>query len=140
MSTHPRTKKRIEKKSMNFNNLISFLPPMSYTDYMSLQINSKTVLSDSGSISEESSILNFKALNIRENHERPESMEESAVMMAGLNSERVMQGIELLESQSIGSKRNIDIVKEYDVINLSYKVLRIVYSYIDYINSKVWKK
>lgn len=140
MSTHPRTKKRIEKKSMKFNNLISFLPPMSYTDYINLQVNSKTVLSDSGSISEESSILNFRALNIRENHERPESMEESAVMMVGLNLERVLQGIDLLNSQSTGLKRNISIVSEYDILNLSHKLLRLVYSYVDYINQKVWKQ
>ena len=137
VSTHPRTRKMIEAKKIKFNPLISLMKPMGFNDYVKLQTKSKTVLSDSGTISEESSILEFKALNLREAHERPEAMEEASVMMVGLKSERIMQGLEVLETQNKNTLRK---VYDYSMPNVSDKVLRIILSYTDYINRVVWSK
>jgi len=134
-STHPRTRKMIEKKGVELNPLIQILKPLGFNDYNKLQIKSKAVLSDSGTISEESSILSFKALNIRQAHERPEAMEEASVMMVGLNRERIMQGLEVLETQE---KCTLRLVSDYSMPNVSEKVLRIILSYTDYINRVVW--
>ena len=139
VSTHPRTKKQIEVLNLKTHPLIQFLPPQGFLAYNKLQINSFVVLSDSGTISEESSILNFKALNIRESHERPEAMEETAVMMVGLNKERILQALELVKYQNTES-RDLTIVEDYSKPNVSLKVERIILSYIDYINFKVWRK
>lgn len=140
ISTHPRTRKMIEKHNIQFNPLVKLMKPMGLSDYLSLQINAKAVLSDSGTISEESSILNFRALNIREAHERPEAMEEASVMMVGLNPERVMQGLVQLEEQKIGDARNLLPVKDYSMPNVSDKVVRIILSYTDYIKRVVWSE
>lgn len=137
VSTHPRTRKMIESKSVKFNSLISLMKPLGFNDYIKLQTKAKAVLSDSGTISEESSILGFKALNIRQAHERPEAMEEASVMMVGLEKERILQGLEILETQKNDSLR---IVKDYSMFNVSDKVLRIILSYTDYINRVVWRK
>lgn len=137
VSTHPRTRNMIEQKNIVFNPLIKILNPLGFNEYNNLQINSKAVLSDSGTISEESSILGFKALNIREAHERPEAMEEASVSMVGLSLARVMQGLKVLESQG---KTTLRIVSDYSIPNVSEKVLRIILSYTDYINYNVWKK
>lgn len=139
VSTHPRTQKQIEASKLKSNPLIQWLPPQGYFDYNKLQKNAFVVLSDSGTISEESSILNFKALNIRESHERPEAMEETAVMMVGLNKERILQALELVKYQNTES-RDLTIVEDYSKPNVSLKVERIILSYIDYINFKVWRK
>lgn len=136
-STHPRTRKMIEKKGVDLNPLIQTLKPLGFNDYNKLQIKSKAVLSDSGTISEESSILGFKALNIRQAHERPEAMEEAAVIMVGLIKERIMQGLEILEAQERDTLRH---VSDYSMPNVSDKVLRIVLSYTDYVNRAVWGK
>lgn len=136
-STHPRTRKRIEKEGVYFNKLIKLLKPLNFSDYNKLQIKSKAVLSDSGTISEESSILKFKALNLREAHERPEAMEEAVAMMVGLNKERVMQGLEILNNQETKSIKN---VRDYMVENVSEKIIRIIISYVDYVNQVVWCK
>lgn len=136
-STHPRTRKMIESKEIEFNPLISLMKPLGFNDYVKLQINSKAVLSDSGTISEESSILGFKALNIREAHERPEAMEEASVMMVGLEKERILQGLEILETQQKDTLRR---VADYSMPNVSEKVLRIILSYTDYVNRVVWGK
>lgn len=136
-STHPRTRKMIEAKGVKFNDLIQVLKPLGFNDYVKLQKDSKAVLSDSGTISEESSILGFRALNIREAHERPEAMEEASVMMVGLNTERIMQGLEVLETQEIDTLRQ---VADYSMPNVSDKVLRIILSYTDYVNRVVWSK
>ena len=136
-STHPRTRKMIEKKGVELNPLIQILKPLGFIDYNKLQIKSKAVLSDSGTISEESSILGFRALNIRQAHERPEAMEEASVMMVGLNKERIMQGLEVLETQE---KDTLRLVADYSMPNVSEKVLRIIISYKDYINRVVWEK
>jgi UDP-N-acetylglucosamine 2-epimerase (non-hydrolysing) len=136
-STHPRTRKMIESKEIKFNPLISLMKPLGFNDYIKLQINSKAVLSDSGTISEESSILGFKALNIREAHERPEAMEEASVMMVGLGKERILQGLEILETQQKDTLRR---VADYSMLNVSEKVLRIILSYTDYVNRVVWGK
>ena len=135
VSTHPRTRKMIEEKGIKFNPLINLLKPLGFNDYVKLQIESKTVLSDSGTISEESSILKFKALNLREAHERPEAMEEASVMMVGLKKERILQGLEILETQEKDTLRE---VYDYSMPNVSDKVLRIILSYTDYINKNVW--
>lgn len=138
-SAHPRTRNKLELKSVVFHSLIQVMKPLSFTDYNCLQKNAFAVLSDSGTISEESSILNFRALNIREAHERPEAMEEASVMMVGLNPDRIFQALSELESQDI-INRNFRLVKDYSMPNVSDKVARIIISYTDYINNAVWKK
>jgi UDP-N-acetyl-L-fucosamine synthase len=140
VSTHPRTKKEIDKNGSIFSGLIKFMKPMGFHEYNNLQINAKAVLSDSGTIAEESSILNFPALNIREAHERPEAMEEAAVMMTGYNSDRIMQALKILETQKRGDKRSLKLVADYSISNVSEKVIRVIISYVDYIKSNVWKE
>lgn len=135
VSTHPRTRNMIELKGIKFNPLVITMKPLGFNDYNKLQLNAKTVLSDSGTISEESSILGFRALNIRQAHERPEAMEEAAVMMVGLKKDRILQGLELLETQN---KDSLRLVADYSMPNVSDKVLRIVLSYTDYVNRVVW--
>ena len=137
ISTHPRTKKMIEAKDMKLHSLIQTLKPLGFNDYNKLQVKAKAVLSDSGTISEESSILGFRALNIREAHERPEAMEEAVVMMVGLKKERVLQGLGALESQEKDLTR---LVNDYSMPNVSDKVLRIILSYTDYVNRVVWRE
>ena len=137
-STHPRTRKKLESEKIKNNKLISFIKPLSFSDYNCLQINSLVTLSDSGTISEESDILKFRALNIRDSHERPEAMEETSVIMTGTNSERIIQSIELVKDQII-SEILMD-VDDYKSVNVSIKVERIILSYTDYINKKIWKK
>ncbi len=137
VSTHPRTRKRIEELEIVFNPLINLMKPLGFNDYVKLQKEAKAVLSDSGTISEESSILQFPALNIREAHERPEAMEEASVMMVGLKKERIMQGLRILETQNKTTLRKVD---DYSMPNVSDKVLRIILSYTDYVNKVVWKK
>lgn len=140
MSTHPRTRNMIAKHNVQFHPNVKLMKPMGLSDYICLQMNAKAVLSDSGTISEESSILNFRALNIREAHERPEAMEEASVMMVGLNPERVMQGLIQLETQDIGAERNFRPVADYSMPNVSDKVVRIILSYTDYIKRVVWNE
>jgi UDP-N-acetylglucosamine 2-epimerase (non-hydrolysing) len=135
VSTHPRTRKMIDSKNIKLNKLISLMKPLGFNDYIKLQKNAKAVLSDSGTISEESSILKLKALNIRQAHERPEAMEEASVMMVGLKKERILQGLEILETQEIDTLR---LVNDYSMPNVSDKILRIIVSYTDYINRVVW--
>ena len=140
VSTHPRTKKKIDKLNYKLNKKINFLKPLSFSDYNKLQLNAKVVLSDSGTISEESSILNFPALNIRETHERPEAMEEASVMLVGLNKDRIIQALSMLDHQRSGTKRDFDLVKDYSSTNISKKVSRIILSHIDFVNKKTWYK
>ncbi|MCR9010680.1 non-hydrolyzing UDP-N-acetylglucosamine 2-epimerase [Gabonibacter chumensis] len=139
VSAHPRTRKMIEKKQIGFHENIRLMKPMSLSDYNALQIHANAVLSDSGTISEESSILNFRALNIREAHERPEAMEEASVMMVGLNPERVMQGLAELQNQNTET-RNFRVVEDYSMPNVSDKVVRIILSYTDYVKRVVWQE
>ena len=140
VSTHPRTRKKIEETNVVFDKLITLMKPIGFIDYVKLQIESKAVLSDSGTISEESSILNFPALNIRESHERPEAMEEASVMMVGLEKNRILQGLTILESEKREEQRTLREVSDYSMPNVSDKVLRIILSYTDYINRVVWRK
>lgn len=146
VSTHPRTRKRLEQikeskeSEITLNNLIQWQKPMGFSDYNSLQVNAKAVLSDSGTISEESSILNFRALNIREAHERPEAMEEASVMMVGLRPERILQAIKQVELQSVGQDRDFRQVADYSMPNVSQKMVKIIVSYTDYVNRVVWRK
>jgi len=137
VSTHPRTRKMIESKGIEFNPLVKTMKPLGFNDYVKLQKYAKAVLSDSGTISEESSILGFRALNIRQAHERPEAMEEASVMMVGLKKERILQGLEVLETQD---KDTLRLVADYSMPNVSDKVLRIILSYTDYVNRVVWGK
>lgn len=138
VSTHPRTKNMIDKMQIEMRPEIQFLKPLGFHDYNALQMHSYAVLSDSGTISEESSILNFRALNIRQAHERPEAMEEASVMMVGLSPERIMQGLVQVLRQEVGEKRNFRQVSDYSMPNVSEKVARIILSYTDYINRVVW--
>jgi UDP-N-acetylglucosamine 2-epimerase (non-hydrolysing) len=138
-STHPRTRKRLESEEVKVSELVRFLKPLGFSDYNALQKNAFCVLSDSGTISEESSILNFRALNIRDAHERPEAMEETPLMMVGLNSERIIQGLLELNGQSVKS-RDFRLVSDYSMPNVSQKVVRIIISYTSYINRVVWSK
>lgn len=140
VSTHPRTRNMIDKMQLEVRPEIQFLKPLGFHDYNALQMRSHAVLSDSGTISEESSILNFRALNIREAHERPEAMEEASVMMVGLSPERILQGLAQLNQQKIGTERNYRQVADYSMPNVSEKVVRIILSYTDYINRVVWSK
>jgi UDP-N-acetylglucosamine 2-epimerase len=140
VSTHPRTQKRIDALGTKFHSLIQLLKPLGFKDYNKLQISAKAVLSDSGTINEESSIMNFPALNLREAHERPEGMEEAVTIMTGLGSERILQSLLILESQPRGSERLIRQVNDYSTPNVSDKIVRIIHSYTDYVNRVVWKK
>jgi UDP-N-acetylglucosamine 2-epimerase len=138
VTTHPRTRKMIDEKEIKLHKKIQLLKPLGFNDYNALQMNAKVVLSDSGTISEESSILNFSALNIRQAHERPEAMEEASVMMVGLNPERILQGLIELETQKRGAERTLRTVSDYSMPNVSDKVVRIIISYVDYIKRTVW--
>ncbi|WP_418637672.1 non-hydrolyzing UDP-N-acetylglucosamine 2-epimerase [Winogradskyella sp.] len=140
VSTHPRTRNKIVETGVTFHSLIQLMKPLGFHDYNHLQKNAKAVLSDSGTISEESSIMNFPALNIREAHERPEAMEEASVMMVGLNPERIMQALKVLDTQGRDTDRTLRPVADYSMPNVSDKVIRIILSYTDYVNRTVWRK
>jgi UDP-N-acetylglucosamine 2-epimerase (non-hydrolysing) len=140
VSTHPRTRKKIDALNLEFNPLVKLMKPLGFSDYVSLQCDSKLVLSDSGTITEESSIMNFAALNIREAHERPEGFEEGAVMFTGMEIDRILQAITILEDQKTGTERSIKLVNDYIAPNVSDKVVRTIISYVDYVNKFVWKK
>ena len=140
VSTHPRTRKKIEQSKCSFNNKIRFLKPQNLSNYLKLQIKAKTVLSDSGTINEESSILNFPALNIREAHERPEAMEETSVIMTGINCERILQSLDLLSIQAKEKSTDLKLVDDYNIKNFSEKILRIIISYTDYVKRNIWKE
>ena len=141
VSTHPRTRMKLEKYKGNLNSLIRFLKPLSFSDYNNLQSNAIAVLSDSGTISEESSISNFPAINLRETHERPEAMEEAAVILSGLDSNRIINAIEILKNQKVGNEsRTLDLVEDYSKKNVSEKILRILLSYTDYVKRVVWSE
>ena len=140
VSTHPRTKKKLSELKLTTNSLIKFLDPLGFIDYNALQKNAYVVISDSGTISEESSILNFRALNIREAHERPEAMEETSVMMVGVDIKNILRGLEEVMSQKVGSDRNFNLVSDYSSPNVSSKIVRIILSYTSYVNRVVWQK
>lgn len=140
VSTHPRTRKKIDSMQLTFHPLVQLLKPLGFSDYVKLQTAAKVVLSDSGTITEESSIMNFPALNIREAQERPEGFEEGAVMFTGMNPERILQAIDVLAVQGRGTSRTINVVRDYVAPNVSEKVVRTIFSYIDYVNSVTWRK
>jgi len=139
VSCHPRTKKKLDESEVTFHHYVKLMKPMGFHDYVKLQLDAKVVLSDSGTITEESSILEFSALNLREAHERPEGMEEAAVMMVGLELDRIKQGLSIIESQTHGM-RMTNLVSDYAAMNVSEKVVRLIHSYTDYVNRIVWKK
>ena len=140
LSTHPRTRKKIKELNLKFNKLVNILKPLGLIDYAKLQTNAKTVLSDSGSLTEESSILNFPSINIRDAHERPEGMEEGVAIFTGMNLDRILQAIEICSHQSRGKERSLSLVKDYAPDNVSEKVVRTIHSYVDFINKVVWRK